>query len=198
MKKIIFKKVKSSESLRGSKGITTIEYRPLDMPLAYGYVADCLSIIAENGKSFSNDRQRYSSRHINIQSIEECIIAIQNCINEGQVDLIEKAARLLQGDKELLALIRLRDTVEMCTDLPDDEGRESRVILPTKPAVLIVFKFKFPELQKHFPKKKRQQAEWWKEAECDHLPQDRRAEDTPSVKYYLEEMNGNIPRAPNS
>jgi hypothetical protein len=190
-KKIISEKVKSSESLRGSKGITIIEYQPLDMPLAYGYVADCLSIIAENCKSLSSGRQRYSSRYINIPSIEECILAIQNCINEGRLDLIEKAARLLQGDKKLLTLIMLRDTVDMCTDVPDDEGCGSDVILPSKAAVLEVFKLRFPNHKEHIPTSKRQLAEWWKEAECGDLPQDRGAQDTQSVEFWLKDLKGN-------
>lgn len=190
-KKKFKKKFESSESLRGSKGITMIEYQPLDMPIAYGYVADCLLIIAENGKSLSNDRQRYSSRYIKIQSIEECILSIQKCINEGRLDLIEKAARLLQGDKKLLTLIMLRDTVDMCTGVPDDEGCGSDVILPSKAAVLEVFKLRFPNHKEHIPTSKRQLAEWWKEAQCDDLPQDRGGQDTQSVEFWLKDLKGN-------
>lgn len=200
-KKIIFKnKFECSEQLRVSNGITMIEYRQvvIEMPLAYGYLADCLSKIAENGKSLLSKTQKFRPNYYHEPDLDESIRAIQICFNEGRVDLIEKAARLLQGDKELLALIRLRDTVDMCTDLPDDEGCLSRVILPTKGAVLKVFELMYPELQKHFPKEKRQQAEWWKEAECDHLPQDRRAEDTPSVKFWLQELKGELPGPTNS
>lgn len=200
-KKIISEKVKSSESLRGSKGIITIslkDIRPLEWALAYGYVADCLSTIAENGENLPNKPQKFSPNCLGQPDLEESILAIQICCNEGRVDLIEKAARLLQGDKELLALIRLRDTVEMCTDQYHEMYHTADVILPTKAAVREVFELMYPDLKEHFPKSKRQQAVWWKEAEYDHLPQDRRAEDTPSVKFWLQELKGELPGPTNS
>ena len=195
-KKIISEKVKSSESLGDSKGIIMLKYRPLEWPLAYEYVANCLYEIAKNDQSFYIPP--HSSGYHGKSGVEECVVTIQNCINEGRVDLIEKAARLLQGDKKLLALIRLRDTAAMCTDQYPEEYRTDDAILPTKAAVRKVFELMYPDLKEHFPTSKRQQAEWWAEVGYDHLPQDRRAEDTPSVKFWLQELKGELPGPTNS
>lgn len=186
-KKNISEKVKSSESLGGGEGYSTAIFRSLDQPLAYAYVATCLHIIAYGEISQDHIYFPVSIRY-GKPGVEECIITIKNCIKEGRLDLIEKAARLLQGDKKLIALISLRDTIDRCVEVPfDEEGRGSDPILPTKAAVREVFELMFPDLKEHFPTSKRQQAEWWAEVGYETLPQDRGAKDPPNVKMWLRE-----------
>lgn len=196
-KKIISEKVKSSESLRGSKGNIMAEIRSLDQPVAYAYVANCLHIIAY-GKILHKGRFPYFYRY-GVQGVEECIITIKNCIKEGRLDLIEKAARLLQGDKKLLAIIWLRDTAERCVELPlDDDGCGFDPILPSKAGVLQVFRLTYPELEEHLPESPRQRAEWWKEIGYNNLPQGRAEQNTIRVKSMLQYLKGKLPGQPNS
>jgi hypothetical protein len=112
-----------------------------------------------------------------------CIHLIQRCLNEGRTDLIEKAARVLQGDKKLIAQMMLKYTANRCEDHLEWRGQED-IIFPSKSAVLEVFERWFPDLKDEIPTSKTQRAVWWQEAGLDHLPQDRHALNTDSVKLW--------------
>lgn len=180
-KKIIVKKSKSpeGEQINIWEGIVT-----LDLPLILDDVTDCLHNIGKYGKTFPEGH---------CPSLDYCIHIIQRCLNEKRADLIEKAARLLQGEKKLLAMVMLRKTANACQDHLYWREEED-IIFPSKASVLQVFELMFPDLKEYIPTSKRQLAEWWKEADLDHLPQDRGASNTEAVNRWLKKLKENPSR----
>jgi hypothetical protein len=87
----------------------------------------------------------------------------------------------------------LRKTANACEDYLYWREQED-IIFPSKASVLQVFELMFPDLKEHIPASKRQLAEWWKEADLDHLPQDRGASNTEAVKCWLKKLKENPSR----
>ena len=175
-KKLISKK---SESAERAPDFTNEGVIVLDLPLILEEVTDCLYNIGKYGKTFPEGH---------CPSLDYCIHIIQRCLNEKRADLIEKAARLLQGDKKLLAMVMLRKIANACEDHLYWREEEEDIIFPSKASVLQVFKLMHPDLSEQIPTSKRQLAEWWKEADLDHLPQDRGASNTEAVNRWLKKL----------
>lgn len=180
-KKIILKKSKVDKH---SPDFTNEGIVVIGLPLILEDVTDCLYNIGKFGKTFPEGHW---------PSLDYCLHIIQNCLNEERADLIEKAARLLQGDEKLLAMVMLRKTANACQDHLYWREEED-IIFPSKASVLQVFELMFPDLKEHIPTSKRQLAEWWKEADLDHLPQDRGASNTEAVKRWLKKLKENPSR----
>jgi hypothetical protein len=177
-KKIISKKPLALDPYpdHKKKGVITT----IDFPLTLNEVTDCLYSIGRHGQN-SGEALDY------LIPLAICINTIQKCLNEGHIDLIEKAARILQGDKKLIAMLRLRETADICSDYLYDRGQDE-TIYASKASVLQVFALMHPDLKEQIPTSKRQLAEWWKEVDLDYLPQDRGAHNTESVNFWLKEL----------